>query len=487
MLITLQSNSDSDANQFTNFFKEPIQIQPDSEVALVNFAYKFTDSFTVTAGNQDFNIIIGGETITCSVATGSYTSETFLTALNTALTAGIATARYEVQQLFPTNHQKFTWATTKNEKLNLSLAYVPEAWDGALADTGATTTRQEITLVGATQSVPGTFAEASGAGTWVSDYGYSEDNCIWGTAQNVNFGEHATGEFRFTLDQSNKLLFVGLSNVTGALTNAADWTVGSSTMSVGLRFGTGATYVIEERAESTGVTVAVTGTLVYAADDVFKIVVEQTNDNSEENIVRYFQNGEEIVDFLGGAERFPLLKSTKLTPQFSFFTAAASSLSDVSYDVITASDTDIPLAAHNVIKYEPTANFVTLTQLKHKRGVTTLEVEGEEIGAERETQIALVNIDQFQIASMCKDGGVQKAVGTISYGAVSSSGTASAQNIDGQFYYEPYHILYHALGNSHVENHNQMQVRLTDAVGNPLTQLQHPTTVTLDLRPKAKF
>ncbi len=56
MLITLQSDSDANANAFTNFFKEPVAIAPNSEISLVNMAYKFENSFTIDASNDEFTL-----------------------------------------------------------------------------------------------------------------------------------------------------------------------------------------------------------------------------------------------------------------------------------------------------------------------------------------------------------------------------------------------------------------------------------------------
>ena len=82
MLITLQSNSDGDAMDFVNYFKETVQIPERAEVALLGCSYKFTKSFTVTALNQDYQIKLGDSgTINVQVPLGEYTADTFLTAL----------------------------------------------------------------------------------------------------------------------------------------------------------------------------------------------------------------------------------------------------------------------------------------------------------------------------------------------------------------------------------------------------------------------
>jgi hypothetical protein len=97
----------------------------------------------------------------------------------------------------------------------------------------------------------------------------------------------------------------------------------------------------------------------------------------------------------------------------------------------------------------------------------------------RETQIMLINLDSFQIKSICKDGGVQKAIGSVPYGG------ESPPHDEGEYYHENYNLIYHQLGNKQVENHNQLRVRLTNDVGGRLLLLKHPTTITIDVRPRA--
>ena len=104
------------------------------------------------------------------------------------------------------------------------------------------------------------------------------------------------------------------------------------------------------------------------------------------------------------------------------------------------------------------------------------------ISNDRETSMMLVNIDQFEMKSICKDGGIQKAIASVPYGLTHPNASDTSEARDGEFYYEPYNIIYHKLGNTQVVNHNQIQVRLTDPVGNPIRQLKHPTTLTVDLQ-----
>ena len=100
----------------------------------------------------------------------------------------------------------------------------------------------------------------------------------------------------------------------------------------------------------------------------------------------------------------------------------------------------------------------------------------------RESPVILINVDQFKIESICKEGGVQKAISAVPYGPPING------DLDGGFSYivDKEMPLYHSLMNKSVENHNQLRVRLTDSVGAPLQNLEHPTIITLDIRPRTK-
>lgn len=52
MLITLVSNNDADANRFTNFFPEGLQIDPNSEVGLVNASFTLHRGYTIDNTNN---------------------------------------------------------------------------------------------------------------------------------------------------------------------------------------------------------------------------------------------------------------------------------------------------------------------------------------------------------------------------------------------------------------------------------------------------
>lgn len=162
------------------------------------------------------------------------------------------------------------------------------------------------------------------------------------------------------------------------------------------------------------------------------------------------------------------------------------------YDVITDTidrSVDEPLGLHNRATFTPSAGFQTTTGLRSVGPAPATPLTTEGVGSVnngREDTLMLVNIEEFQLKSICKDGGVQKAIGSVPMGLTQPEfENGDPVKVDGEFYYEPYNMLYHRLMNPGVENHNQLRVRLTDATGNPLVQLKHPTTITVDLRPRA--
>ncbi len=82
MLITLQSNNDSDAASFSNHFKQNVIIPKDSKVALTDISYKFDSGITVSA-NTSFTLELGTEIIqNITISVGEYTDDSFVAALN---------------------------------------------------------------------------------------------------------------------------------------------------------------------------------------------------------------------------------------------------------------------------------------------------------------------------------------------------------------------------------------------------------------------
>lgn len=96
--------------------------------------------------------------------------------------------------------------------------------------------------------------------------------------------------------------------------------------------------------------------------------------------------------------------------------------------------------------------------------------------------VLCVNIDNFKIDSICKAGGLQNCIGVVPFG-LETDPTPGVQ-VAAVYYKEVFNVIYHQLKNKEVENHNQLNVRITDAAGVPITRLSHPTIITLDIQPK---
>ena len=162
------------------------------------------------------------------------------------------------------------------------------------------------------------------------------------------------------------------------------------------------------------------------------------------------------------------------------------SVGDVKWSTI-APGIDEPLIKQSQASFTPSAGFLGLTNLPAVSGDADPSLVSQGTSATtdgKETDQMLVNVEEFQIKSICKNGGIQKAVASVPYGQTQNPSGTSASG--GYFFHESYNLNYHQLENAGVENHNQLRIRLTDAVGEPLLQLKHPTTITLDLRPRAK-
>jgi len=162
------------------------------------------------------------------------------------------------------------------------------------------------------------------------------------------------------------------------------------------------------------------------------------------------------------------------------------SVADIKWTTVKAG-IDEPLMKQSQASFTPSTGFQTLTGLVRTSGDAepSLEVIGTQpVNDGKETDQMLINVEEFQIQSICKEGGIQKAVASVPYGQ--RENPSGSDPTSGYFFYESYNLMYHQLENMGVENHNQLRVRITDAVGNPLSQLKHPTTITLDLKPRGK-
>lgn len=329
MLITLQSNSDSDASQFTNYFKQTVQIEPNSEIALVSICYKFENSIVVNSTNKVFTVQLGTELLTCTLIEGTYNdSDLFLGALNTALETAINASKYHTQLAFPTTDNFFTWTDAAKTKLKLTLAYSPNDWDlnSLVKKTAAGVVRQEIILDNAgMMSDDGDgiiIRESTAANDWslnttIAGEG-AERNCLWGTA----FGLPADpyGSFQFRALGVIYDVFMGFSPNSAPIPTDVDWESGTArNLVVGIRLISDGTFVVEEFDTTTGFLEIITlAPLPYLKGDTFEIRLPQTNTET----ARYFQQSGanpqvEITTFAVGVDRFVPSMGAKLFPRCS--------------------------------------------------------------------------------------------------------------------------------------------------------------------------
>ena len=194
-----------------------------------------------------------------------------------------------------------------------------------------------------------------------------------------------------------------------------------------------------------------------------------------------FNIGEQIKIVQGGNDSAIIVINAKNQKQNMIY--------DIVTDV-TDRTVDEPLGLHNRATFRPSDGFSLTTSMNAvgPAAATPLTTTGSSsINDGREDKTMLVNVEEFMLKSICKSGGIQKAIASVPYGLTQPFfENGDPVKVDGEFYHEPHNILYHDLSNPGIENHNQLRVRLTDAVGNPIKQLLHPTTLTLDLRPRAK-
>jgi hypothetical protein len=326
MLITLQSDSGGNANQFSNYFREPVQIQPGSEIALVAIAYVFENSIVVDATNDTFNIQLGTENLTVVVAqSATYTKATFLVALNVALNTALTTSAYRTQQAFPVTDNYFDWADATESSLKLILAYSPTDWDdddGLVKSVSGGVIRKGITLANPAMmsaSGDGILIQVSTAlDTWVDNYAIAGDavpTTVWGAG--ANLPTTSSGNIKFRAMETNNLIIVGASVDFAVYATDAEWEDTTSTqIACAINLTNAPNFTIQEWAATTGVLTKITADIVYAKGDAFEIRFPQYTDTGP-NHPRYFKNGVELNTFLGGAERYTYPNGEKLYPRAS--------------------------------------------------------------------------------------------------------------------------------------------------------------------------
>jgi hypothetical protein len=315
MLITLQSNSDSDASDFVNFFKETVQIPEGAEVALLGCSYKFVKTFTVTALNNEYLLTLAStDQFLVQLTPGEYTVDSFLTELNSSLNNALATAPYQIALGFPDTAQVWAWTDGNKNRLKLTLTYSPTNWDGALIEKDSTRVRQQVELADPAQmeedgegildktSYSDSYDQGVNAGT------ATLTNMIWGTAEGNGTGETPHGTLRFQVPQLCQCC---------AVLREGQKTTGFGTAGnydVGIHFLKSGTFEIRERVAGT---LSVIKTDNYSVNDFFEIRVDSTDDATQKS-VRYFKksggpNFTEI-NITGGSPRYEYSDTTKLIP-----------------------------------------------------------------------------------------------------------------------------------------------------------------------------
>lgn len=292
MLITLQSNSDSDASDFVNFFKETVQIPEHAEIALLGCSYKFTKSFTVTASNNEFLVRWGDSGLLQATMTeGEYTPDGFLTALNDALNNLVATLPYRIQLAFPDTAQAWTYKTANKSRLVLTLTYAPADWDKRLVEKDSLLTRSKILLADPSQmSDEGdgivrkiTYSDSYDNGVTSGDA--TDDTIIWGTAEGNGTGETPHGVLRFQVPQlCQQMVCLRKGQKPTTFTTAGNW-------DIAIHFLKAGNFEIRERS---GGVITQIKTDSYTADDFFEIRIDQVETGNTDS-PKYFQSSDGLV------------------------------------------------------------------------------------------------------------------------------------------------------------------------------------------------
>jgi hypothetical protein len=128
MLITIASNSDNDASQFTNYFPEGLIIPKNSKIGVVNCSYVLHEGYIVDAQNNKFQLRLANMAVysTITVAEGVYaTAADLATAIQDALHTWLATQSTEVQVSFPTAQQTVS-ANQQGNEITIHLTFASE-------------------------------------------------------------------------------------------------------------------------------------------------------------------------------------------------------------------------------------------------------------------------------------------------------------------------------------------------------------------------
>lgn len=327
MLITLQSTSDADASNFVNHFKETIQIEPQSEIALVNASYNFENGITISAGvNDTFRVALGTEDLgrIITIAPGEYeTAQDFATACQNALRTFVNSLDYWEKQAFPATSQSFVVSGDASDRVKITLQYDPVEWDNRAVQKTTTIARREINLsdpdmmdvngdgiVSMTQTTDGNNVDVWNSGTSTDPDDY---RVLWSTARDVS-GNRPHGKVSFVVQDVSKDSVMGL--VDGELpVNASEWNNGSRKLGIAIRFIGGILRLHERNSNGTLATIK-DNIPVNSFEDV-EIHIDQVTTTTSPNVARYFVGGTEItID--PGADRWELRPELKLCPVGTF-------------------------------------------------------------------------------------------------------------------------------------------------------------------------
>lgn len=160
MLVTIASNSDSDASHFTNHFPEGLIIPKGASIGVVNCSYILREGYTVQTGLNDvFQIKLGNmlDYIDVTIAAGSYENLTLLAAaVQTAIATAIGTQSVFIQACYPVAEQT---ATGDDEASTVTIHFVFDLASQA----------PELFVVGQTAFIPNPANVFGGRGGFVNN------------------------------------------------------------------------------------------------------------------------------------------------------------------------------------------------------------------------------------------------------------------------------------------------------------------------------
>ena len=175
------------------------------------------------------------------------------------------------------------------------------------------------------------------------------------------------------------------------------------------------------------------------------------------------------ISFRGVRNLYPYMKNLRVNGYVNHTTALPDNVSN-------------PLGLHQKARFEASTlgpviglsgTTNALITMPGETGAVLDPIPTQATPTNRIANNLLVHIDSFPITSYHKNG-QGRCIAALPFGEGSKHGL---------FHDSPYNLTYHSLENKKDENHNEMRIRITDAEGNLLQGLQHPTVINLDVRP----